>query len=91
MAGLLNANEFHKMLIESKKEYQLLDQLYDDRVQAVANQIDFDKYMHDGRDRYCDIITYFKSQVKLLNGADEVKHGQYINCCYVNNIFSFDE
>ena len=79
------------MLIESKKEYQLLDMLYDDGGQAVANQIDFDKYMHDGRDRYSDIITYFKSQVKLLNGADEVKHGHYINCCYVNNIFSFNE
>ena len=47
--------------------------------------------MHDGRDRYCDIVTYHKSQVKLINGINEVKHGQYINCCYVNNIFSFDE
>lgn len=61
VSSLLSANGFHKMLVESKKEYQLLDQLYDDRVQVVANQIDFDKYMHDGRDRYCDIITYFKS------------------------------
>lgn len=58
---------------------------------AVKNQIDYDKYMHDGRDRYCDIVTYFKSQVKLQQGATEVKHGQYINCCYVNNVFSFDE
>lgn len=31
--------------------------------------------MHDGRDRYCDIVTYFKSQVKLQDGANEVKHG----------------
>ena len=91
ISNLVDSNTFHKMLIESKKEYSLLDQMYDDRVQQIAKQVDFDKYMHDGRDRYCDIITYFKSQVKLINGADEVKHGQYINSCYVNNIFSFDQ
>ena len=32
VASLLDSNAFHKMLIESKKEYQLLDMLYDDGV-----------------------------------------------------------
>lgn len=48
--------------------------------------------MHGGRDRYSDIITYFKSQVQLLNGVGEGgQHSQYINSCFVNNVFSFDQ
>lgn len=81
--------EFDKVYGNAKKEYQLLDELY--QQQEVQNNIDFDQQMHGGRDRYSDIITYYKSQVQLLNGVGGAKHSQYINCCFVNNVFTFDQ
>lgn len=35
--------------------------------------------------RYSDILTYAKTRVKLINGANEEDGTDYINACYVNS------
>ena len=49
--------------------------------------------MRSGRNRYTDIITYLKSRVKLVTGADVDKNqaSDYINACYINSPFGSDK
>ena len=92
-AGNLTSSQliqsFDKVYGGAKAEYQFLEEMYDQ--EEVQKNIDYQNDMHGSRDRYSDIVTYFKSQVQLLNGVGQTKHDQYINCCFVNNIFTFDE
>lgn len=46
--------------------------------------------MYNHRNRYIDIIAYYKTRVKLEKGVNpKVKpEGDYINACYVNSPFS---
>jgi protein tyrosine phosphatase len=44
--------------------------------------------MYSARNRYCDIITYNKSRVKLSTGLSKDRpEGDYINGCYINSPF----
>lgn len=51
-------------------------------------KLDVDSNMHNDRDRYSDIATYFKSAVKLRTGDKSDKWGNYINACYINSPMS---
>lgn len=72
------------------KEFNILKEIFNDKL--INNQKDIDKKLHGKRDRYPDIHTYFKSQVKLLKGVQQSKnpHAGYINACYINSPFSLD-
>ena len=61
--------------------------------EKIDEEKDLDKKMHGNRDRYCDIPTYFKSQIKLKEGADKKfdEYSGYINACYLNSPFSMEK
>ena len=63
-----------------------MDQLFDQK--EVQEGFEFDSGMHEGRDRYSDIVTYKKSRVKLVEGAGKAACDDYINACYLNSPFS---
>lgn len=64
--------------------------MYADEV--IESQRDYDERMHGNRDRYSDIFTYFKSQVRLKEGVQESKnpYSGYINACYLNSPFTLE-
>lgn len=67
-------------------EYNQLDALFNQN--TVHENLRFDQIYVD-RNRYSDILTYGKTRVKLLAGANKntKMDSDYINACYVNSPF----
>jgi|TARA_B110000285_G_C14991997_1_gene546830 protein tyrosine phosphatase len=67
------------------KEYDVLDQLFE-QDEVIKHLLQDTKGDYQQRNRYSDILTYYKSRVKLARGqTSSYVDSDYINACYVNS------